>query len=83
LGLATTKLLSDKGANVAVLDLQVPPETINGTKFWECDVAKDARVEECIKESIEWAKSKSKPIAGAVCCAGVGMVGRVLFPLSM
>jgi hypothetical protein len=70
-------LLSERGANIAVLDLQEPPEAGKGIKFWVCDVSIDARVEECINESIVWAREESKPIAGAVCCAGVGMAGRV------
>lgn len=76
--MATTKLLSEKGASVAVLDLQEPPENIPNTKFWRCDVSDDERVETCIKEAIEFASSEKKPIAGAVCCAGVAMAGRVL-----
>lgn len=70
-------MLTDKGGNVAVLDLQEHPQPAEGIKFWKCDVSKDSRVEECIKESIEWAEKESKPIAGAVCCAGIGMAGRV------
>ena len=77
LGLATTKLLSEKGASVAILDLQEPPEMIPHTKFWKCDVSNDERVETCINEAIEFAASEKKPVAGAVCCAGVGMAGRV------
>jgi NAD(P)-dependent dehydrogenase (short-subunit alcohol dehydrogenase family) len=79
LGLATTRLLSEKGANVAVLDLQEPPEGSSSVKFWKCDVSNDARVEACIKDAIEWSEKESLPIAGAICCAGVGMAGRV-FP---
>jgi NAD(P)-dependent dehydrogenase (short-subunit alcohol dehydrogenase family) len=75
--LATTKLLSEKGASVAVLDLQEPPEKIHNTKFWKCDVSDDERVETCIKETIQFASNEKKPIAGAVCCAGVAMAGRV------
>ena len=77
LGLATTKLLSEKEANVAILDIQEPPETLVGTKFWQCDVSNDARVEECIKGIVEWSREESKPIGGAICCAGVAIPGRV------
>lgn len=77
LGLATTKLLSERGASVAILDLQEPPEKIPHTNFWKCDVSNDERVETCIKEAIEFASTEKKPVAGAVCCAGVGMAGRV------
>ena len=77
LGLATTKLLSEQGANVAVLDLQETPLDKSGIKFYNCDVSDDARVEECIKEAIKWSADESKPIAGAICCAGVAVAGRV------
>ena len=79
LGLATTKLLSEKGVNVAVLDLHETPLNTPRIKFWKCDVSDDARVEECINEAVEWSVQESKPLAGAVCCAGIGMAGRV-FP---
>ena len=78
LGLATTKLLSEKGANVAVLDLQETPLENPTIKFWECDISSDARVEECIAEANAWSIKESKPLGGAVCCAGVGMAGRVI-----
>jgi NAD(P)-dependent dehydrogenase (short-subunit alcohol dehydrogenase family) len=78
LGLATTRLLSEKGANVAVLDLQEPPQGSSAVKFWKCDVSNDARVESCIKQAIEWSGKESLPIAGAICCAGIGMAGRVV-----
>jgi 3-hydroxyacyl-CoA dehydrogenase / 3-hydroxy-2-methylbutyryl-CoA dehydrogenase len=78
LGLATTKILSEQGANVAVLDLQEHPNQSVQTRFWECDVSNDDRVRECINEATEWAKQQSKPLGGAVCCAGVGMAERVL-----
>ena len=77
LGLATTKLLSEKGASVAILDLQEPPERIAHTKFWKCDVSNDQRVETCIKEAIEFSDTENRPVAGAVCCAGVARAGRV------
>ena len=77
LGLATTKLLSEKGANVAVFDLQEHPDSSKNLKFWKCDVSDDARVEQCVKETILWSEKESTPLGGAVCCAGVGMAGRV------
>jgi len=77
LGLATTQLLLKRGANVAVLDLQESPESNSSLKFWKCDVSDDKRVEDCVKEAIQWAEKENKPIGGAVCCAGVAMVGRV------
>ena len=77
LGLATTKLLAENGASVAILDLQEPPETIARTRFWKCDVSNDQRLETCIKEAIEFAASEKRPVAGAVCCAGVGFAARV------
>jgi 3-hydroxyacyl-CoA dehydrogenase / 3-hydroxy-2-methylbutyryl-CoA dehydrogenase len=80
LGLATTKLLSEQGANIAVLDIQEHPNPSGQIHFWECDVSNDDRVGECINEAIEWAKQQNKPLGGAVCCAGVGMVGRVQCP---
>ena len=60
-----------------MLDLQESPESSGGVKFWECDVSKDKRVEECIKEAIEWSEKEAKPVGGAICCAGIAMVGRV------
>ena len=77
LGLATTKLLSEQGANVAVLDIQEHPNQSSQIRFWECDVSNDNRVEECVNEAIGWSKEQNKPLGGAVCCAGVGMAGRV------
>jgi NAD(P)-dependent dehydrogenase (short-subunit alcohol dehydrogenase family) len=78
--LATTKLLSEKGANVAVLDLQETPLDNPAIKFWECNVSNDGRVEECIKQAIKWSTEQDRPLAGAVCCAGVAMAGRVQTP---
>jgi len=78
LGLATTKLLSEKGANVAVFDLQEHPDSAGNIKFWKCDVSDDSRVEECVKEAITWSEKESTPLGGAICCAGVAMAGRVL-----
>jgi NAD(P)-dependent dehydrogenase (short-subunit alcohol dehydrogenase family) len=78
--LATTKLLSEKGANVAVLDLQETPLDNPAIKFWECDVSNDGRVQECIKQAIKWSTEQDRPLAGAVCCAGVAMAGRVQTP---
>ena len=77
LGLATTKLLSEKGANVAVFDLQEHPDASGSVKFWKCDVSNDTRVEDCVNEAIVWSENASMPLGGAICCAGVAMAGRV------
>ena len=82
LGLAATKLLSEQGANVAVLDIQECPNQSGQIRFWECDVSHDNRVEECVSEAIGWSKEQNKPLGGAVCSAGVGMAGRVSHPVS-
>jgi 3-hydroxyacyl-CoA dehydrogenase / 3-hydroxy-2-methylbutyryl-CoA dehydrogenase len=80
LGHATTKLLLERGANVAVLDLQEPPESHSSLKYWECDVSDDNLVESRVKEAIQWAEKENKPLGGAICCAGVAMAGRVISP---
>ena len=80
LGLATTKALAAQGANIAVLDLQEHPNPASTLRFWECDVSNDDRVEECVNEAIKWSVDEKKPLGGAVCCAGVGMAGRVFSP---
>ena len=77
LGLATVKLLTEKGANVAVLDLQEYPESSSAIKFFNCDVTDDSVVEQCVNGAISWSEKESKPLAGAICSAGVGMAGRV------
>jgi 3-hydroxyacyl-CoA dehydrogenase / 3-hydroxy-2-methylbutyryl-CoA dehydrogenase len=77
LGLATTKVLAEQGASIAVLDLQEHPNPSSSLRFWECDVSNDERVEECVKEAIKWSIDEKKPLGGAVCSAGVGMAGRV------
>lgn len=82
LGLATTKLLSEQGANVAVLDIQEHPNQSGQIRFWECDVSNDDRVEECVNEATGWSREQNKPLGGAVCCAGVGMAGRVTHRIS-
>jgi 3-hydroxyacyl-CoA dehydrogenase/3-hydroxy-2-methylbutyryl-CoA dehydrogenase len=80
LGLATVVQLVKEGAFVAVLDLSEPSEDlVNNTniKYWKTDVTKVNEIEKAVEEAAAWANETGKPLAGAICSAGVGVASKV------
>lgn len=82
LGGATVKQLVDEGAYVSILDLNPPlaeAEIDNAkTIFTKTDVSSTASLEAAVKQSLEFAREKSAPLAGVVCCAGIGTAAAAL-----
>ena len=78
LGLATTTALFDNGANVSILDLNVPPSELSSLAdsdrvlFTKTDVSSTQSLQNALKKTLKWAQETSKPLSGAICCAGIG-----------
>jgi NAD(P)-dependent dehydrogenase (short-subunit alcohol dehydrogenase family) len=76
LGLGTAMALLDKGANVSIIDLNPPRESIEHLFFNKADV----RNEEEVKAAIAMTIKKFGQIDGVINCAGIGppkrMVGK-------
>ena len=78
LGLATTLLLLQNGANVSILDLTPPPldasSEIDSSRvlFSKTDVASTESLQAALKSTLTWTQETRSPLSGVVCCAGVG-----------
>ncbi|KIX04479.1 uncharacterized protein Z518_05349 [Rhinocladiella mackenziei CBS 650.93] len=77
LGLATTILLLQNGANVSILDLNPLPDSsqLDSSKilFTPTNVASTESLRAGLKNTLEWIQeTTSKPLSGAICCAGIG-----------
>lgn len=76
LGLATVKQLVDEGGYVSILDLNPPsPEAevdTSKTIFTKTDVSSSESLQAAVKNTLDFAKKKSAPLAGVVCSAGIG-----------
>lgn len=79
LGLATAITLVQNGANVSILDLNPPPSEATSQfdssriLFSKTDVSSSSSIQAAVKSTLKWIlDSTSKPLAGTVCCAGIG-----------
>ncbi|EXJ87157.1 hypothetical protein A1O3_04116 [Capronia epimyces CBS 606.96] len=79
LGLATTSLFLQNGGNVSILDLNPPPsDTFSHTDssrilFTKTNVASTESLHNAVKSTLKWIQeTTSKPLSGAICCAGIG-----------
>lgn len=76
LGLATTVLFLELGANVSILDLNPPPpeSSIDASHvlFTQTNVSSTESLQAALKNTLKWVQQTSKPLSGAICCAGIG-----------
>lgn len=78
LGLATTITLIQNGANVSVLDLNPPLSSassqLDSSKilFSKTNVSSTESLLAALQSTLKWIKETDKPLAGTICCAGIG-----------
>lgn len=78
LGLAAALQLLACGANISNLDINPPPQddkTLSDSDrnlFTKTDVSSTESLLSAVKSTIEWTKTTQKPLAGTICCAGIG-----------
>jgi len=79
LGLATAILLLRHGANVAIFDVNPPPEQhaaeldASRVLFTKTNVSSTESLQNALRSTLQWIKSSTaKPLAGTICCAGIG-----------
>merc|ERR1712093_848563 len=78
LGLATTILFLQNGANVSILDLNPPPfdasSQIDTSRilFNKTNVSSTESLQAALKSTLKWTQETNKPLSGAVCSAGIG-----------
>lgn len=46
-------------------------------RFFQVDVSDTDSLAAAVKSTLAWVQETSKPIGGVVCCAGVGLPGKV------
>ena len=85
LGLATSTLFLSHNANVSILDLNPPPpsshpsiEDANRTHYIRTDVSSTDSLTSAIDSTVSWIKKTGCPLAGVICCAGIGTAERAL-----
>jgi phosphoribosyl-ATP pyrophosphohydrolase/phosphoribosyl-AMP cyclohydrolase/histidinol dehydrogenase len=84
LGLATTILFLQNGANVSILDLNPPPSDASSqidtsrTLFNKTNVSSTESLQAALKSTLEWTQETNKPLSGAVCSAGIGTAALAL-----
>ena len=87
LGLATAIVLLSHGANISILDLNPPAKDDsstalhdpNRTLFTRTDVSSTSSLQAALSSTISWITEQTKaPLAGVICCAGIGFAARAL-----
>merc|ERR1712000_547605 len=84
LGLATTILFLQNGANVSILDLNPPPfdasSQIDTSRilFNKTNVSSTESLQAALKSTLKWTQETNKPLSGAVCSAGIGTAALAL-----
>ncbi|KAL6253093.1 hypothetical protein RBB50_000814 [Rhinocladiella similis] len=78
LGLATTLILLQNGANVSILDLNAPPSDSSSlidtskVSFHKTNVASTESLQAALKSTLSWTQETNNPLSGVICCAGIG-----------
>lgn len=78
LGLATTLIFLQNGANVSILDLNPPPSDasslLNTSKviFNKTNVASTESLQAALKSTLSWTQETHMALSGVICCAGIG-----------
>ncbi|KAF0321811.1 3-hydroxyacyl- dehydrogenase [Colletotrichum asianum] len=73
LGKATVERLSQRGGNVAVIDLALPDkpkEGLSRVQYFNADVSKTQEITAAVNGIVAWNKATGSVIAGVVSCAG-------------
>ena len=82
LGLATANLLLEHNANIAIFDLSPPLDQLSSdpsrVHFSSVDVSSSASISSALDKTVTWITETHKPVAGVVCCAGIGSAERAL-----
>ena len=82
LGLATATILLEQNANVAIFDLNPPLDQLSSdssrAQFSSVDVSSSGSISSALDKTVSWILETHKPLAGVVCCAGIGSAERAL-----
>ncbi|OQV00904.1 hypothetical protein CLAIMM_06339 [Cladophialophora immunda] len=82
LGLATTVIFLQHGANVSILDLNPPPSdaSLDPSRilFTKTNVASTESLQEALQNTLKWIQETTKPLSGVICSAGIGTAALAL-----
>ncbi|OAP56261.1 hypothetical protein AYL99_09440 [Fonsecaea erecta] len=82
LGLATTVIFLQHGANVSIFDLNPPPSdaSLDSSRilFTKTNVASTESLQAALQNTLNWIQETTKPLSGVICSAGIGTAALAL-----